>query len=430
MQQADSAADSHAADLLRFLDACPTPYHVVSEASARLTAAGFRHVDLSDPWPTGGGRFVVADGGALVAVVDEGAVPAAPMRMIGAHTDSPGFRLKPNPETGTAPWHQLAAEVYGGPLLNSWLDRDLGLAGRVVVRVNSRSEARLVLIDRPLLRIPQLAIHLDREVNERGLLLDRQRHLTPVWALGDAPTLRDMLADVLGVQSEAILAHDLMPFDCQPAARVGLSGEFIASARLDNLVSCHAGLGALLNTTSDQRSVKVLALFDHEEVGSTSSRGADARWLAQLLERSAVARGADREAFLRALAGSTCVSADMAHATHPNYPERHEPGHQVALNAGPAIKVNANQRYATDATTAGAFIAICDDAGIPLQHFVGRNDMPCGSTIGPATSAQLGIPTIDVGVAQLGMHSVREMCGASDPFLLQQAMQAFLAAFD
>jgi aspartyl aminopeptidase len=235
------------------------------------------------------------------------------------------------------------------------------------------------------------------------------------------------LAGLLDISPDDVLAHDLAPYDLQPATTAGASNEFIASARLDNLCSCHAGLAALTTLPDDNPRVAVLALFDHEEVGSTSARGAAGTLLAQLLERAVLARGGDRTDLLRALADSSCVSADMAHATHPNYPERHEPGHHVALNAGPVLKVNANQRYATDAATAAGFAAACDAAGVPLQHFVGRNDLPCGSTIGPSTAAQLGVPTVDVGVAQLGMHSIRELCGAEDPHLLARALRAFLS---
>jgi aspartyl aminopeptidase len=280
---------------------------------------------------------------------------------------------------------------------------------------------------RPLLRIPQLAIHLDRDVNEHGLKLDKQRHLTPVWGLGDGPGLAEHLAGLLDVAPGDVVAHDLAPYDLQPATLAGGADELIASARLDNLCSCHAGLAALAAQPDDSRHVAVLALFDHEEVGSTSARGAAGSFLAQLLERSVLARGGDRTDLLRALADSSCASADMAHATHPNDPERHEPGHHISLNAGPVLKVNANQRYATDAATAAGFAAACDAAGVPLQRFVGRNDMPCGSTIGPSTAAQLGVPTVDVGVAQLAMHSVRELCGAEDPHLLVRALRAFLS---
>lgn len=423
---ATAESADHVRDLLAFLDAGPSPYHVVAEAQRRLLDAGFTTLDPTAAWPTDGGRYVVVRDGALVAFADGGHAPHTGFRIVGAHSDSPGFRLKPEPDTGHGPWRQLAVEIYGGPLLNSWLDRDLGLAGRVAVRTATGTELRLVRDPRPLLRIPQLAIHLDRDVNEHGLKLDKQRHLNPVWGLGPGPDLATHLAALLDVSPDDVLAHDLAPYDLQPATLAGASNELIASARLDNLCSCHAGLAALTAQPAESPRVAVLALFDHEEVGSTSARGAAGTFLAQLLERTVLARGGDRTDLLRALADSSCVSADMAHATHPNYPDRHEPGHHIALNGGPVLKVNANQRYATDAATAAGFAEACDAAGVPLQRFVGRNDLPCGSTIGPSTAAQLGVPTVDVGVAQLGMHSARELCGAEDPHLLARALRAFL----
>lgn len=440
-------------DLLAFVRAAPSPYHVVAEASRRLAGAGFDRLDLSEPWPGGAGRYFVARGGAVVAWAvaerpnDDG---SAPFRIIGAHTDSPNLRVKPRPDAGGYGWKQLAVEVYGGALWNSWLDRDLGLSGRVVTKANP-TEAMLVRVDEPLLRVPQLAIHLDREVNSRGLELNPQQHLTPVWGTGPvregdfAEYLTDLLHDQHGTDVEAgdIAGWDLMLHDLTPPARLGRLGDLVSSARLDNLVSCWAAIEALIDAAGlhgdadqeteigDGRStgeVPVVCLYDHEEVGSTSATGADGDLLAQVLERSVLARDGSRQHYLQALAGSRCASADMAHATHPNYPERHEPGHHIAVNGGPVIKVNANQRYATDATSAAAFVAACEQMEVPHQWFVGRNDQPCGSTIGPLTAARLGVSTVDVGVAQLSMHSARELCGADDPPRLAAALGAFLAS--
>ncbi len=432
-------------DLMAFISASPSPYHAVAEASRRLIDAGFTSMDLTAPWPEATGRSFVARGGALVAwtAVDSDDVasdggPATPFRIIGAHTDSPNLRLKPHPDAGGFGWKQLAVEVYGGALWNSWLDRDLGLSGRVAVR--GRPDPLLVRIDEPLLRVPQLAIHLDRDVNGQGLKLNPQQDLTPVWGTGavrDGDFVEYLVGHLtaahdLRLEPADVRSWDLMVHDLTPPARLGRQRELLASARLDNLVSCWAAIEALCGAASGTggpvgQTVAVACLYDHEEVGSTSATGADGDLLGQVLERIVVAQGGGRAEYLRALAASMCASADMGHATHPNHPERHEPGHLVGVNGGPVIKVNANQRYATDAPSAAAMVLACEQAGVTHQWFVGRNDQPCGSTIGPTTAARLGISTVDVGVAQLSMHSARELCGADDPSRLADALSAFLA---
>lgn len=424
------------AGLRSFLDASPSPYHAVASGVALLEEAGFTELDETRPWPTSVGRHYVARGGSLVAwALDDPAQLDDGFRIVGAHTDSPNLRLKPRPDTGRAGYRQLAVEVYGGVLLNSWLDRDLGLSGRVVVRdAGPDGSGRLVHVDRPLLRIPQLAIHLDRGVNENGLVLNPQQHLAPVWGLGpvDEGGLRSLVAEELGVAPVDVVSWDLMLHDLTPASILGRRGELLSSARLDNQLSSFAALDALIAASADDETVGVplICLFDHEEVGSETSTGAAGALLTTLSERIALAAGGDtgsREHYLRALARSRCVSADGAHATHPNYAERHEPGHQIAMNQGPVIKINSNMRYATDATSSAWFKLVCERAGVPVQEFVVRSDMACGSTIGPITSARLGIPTVDAGVAQLSMHSTRELCGARDPDFFARALATFLS---
>jgi aspartyl aminopeptidase len=438
-------------DLFSFISASPSPYHAVAEAARRLLDAGFARLELADAWPTSPGRYFVDHGGSLVAW----SVPSAPssqvtdpFRLIGAHTDSPNLRIKPRPDTGGFGWKQLAVEVYGGALWNSWLDRDLGLSGRVAL--GFLDEPVLIRIDRPLFRVPQLAIHLDRDVNGEGLKLNPQHHLTPVWGTGVASEgdFRAFLAEELVAQGapidgpDQISGWDLMLHDLTPPIRLGRDGELIASPRLDNQVSCWAAIEALIRSVQgfghspedadDQHAhvaappLPVVCLYDHEEVGSTSATGAAGSFLGQVLERIVSSRGGTHDDYLRAIARSICVSADAAHATHPNYPERHEPGHHIAPNAGPVIKVNANQRYATEAATAAAMVEACERAGVGHQWFVSRNDQPCGSTIGPVTAAHLGMATVDVGIAQLSMHSARELCGAGDPPRLADALAAFL----
>ena len=413
-------------DLLAFIEASPSPYHAVATAAARLEAAGFKPLDEAEAWDDVDGARYVVRGGALVAWRLPADAPAhAGFRVVGAHTDSPNLRLKPHPDTGGEGWRQLAVEIYGSALLNSWLDRDLGLSGRLALRDGT---VRLVLVDRPLARVPQLAIHLDRDVNERGLLLDRQTHLSPVWGLGpvEEGELVVLVAADAGVDADDVVGFDLMLHDLTPPARLGAHQELIASARLDNQFSCWAGIDALSTTTEAHDVVPVVCLFDHEEVGSASTTGAAGPLLEAVVDRLVAAHGGAAEDRHRALARSICVSADMAHAVHPNYPDRHEPGHRPRPNGGPVLKVNSNQRYATDAVTQAAFTRACEQAGVPWQVFVSRNNVPCGSTIGPITATRLGMATVDVGCAQLSMHSARELAGAADPALLAAALGAFL----
>ena len=421
--------------LFEFIEASPSPYHAAAVAVDRLTAAGFAETERSEEWsgldPVRG--FAVRDGGSLVAARAGTRVDPDRLRfsVIGAHTDSPNLRLRPQPDTGTHGYRQLGVEVYGGVLLNSWLDRDLGLSGRVVVQDGTADGPATVLwrCDRALLRVPQLAIHLDREVND-GLKLDRQQHMTPVWGLGP-PTpdgFRQFLAGELDVEPDAVLAWDVMAHDLCPPARLGRDGEMYAAARIDNLASCHAATEALVGLDAPpDDTAAVVVLFDHEEIGSDSATGAGSPILADALERIARSLGADREQYLRAVARSLCVSADGAHAVHPNYPERHEPGHLPMLNGGPVIKTNVNVRYATDAGTSARFVSACNSAGVPHQVYSHRGNLPCGSTIGPITASRLGMSVVDVGSPQLSMHSARELGGSDDPALLTAALGAFLA---
>jgi len=412
-------------DLLTFLRDSPTPFHAVAEGQRRLDAAGFTRLDEAARWDRlAPGRYQVTTTGTnlFAFVLPE---QRTAFRIVGAHTDSPNLRLKPQPEYVAEGYAQLGVEVYGGVLLNSWLDRDLGLAGRVLVRGDAGAiESRLVSITRPLLRIPQLAIHLDREVNDKGLVLNRQEHLAPIWGLaGTARPLATLLAEELAVEADRILGHELMLFDLAAPTRGGQHGDLIFSARLDNLAMCHAALTAIAGATKPT-SISVIALFDHEEVGSASAAGAGSAVLPRVLERLVP----DREAFHQACARSSCVSADMSHAVHPNYASRHEPRHKPQLNGGPVIKTNAQQRYATTATTAAMFADLCRAEDVPVQHYAARTDLPCGSTIGPITSTLLGIATVDVGNPMLSMHSARELGGSRDPELMTRVLARYLVS--
>ena len=419
---------SHTDDLIAYLQASPSPYHAVASAAERLEKAGFRQVEETAVWEgTPGGRYLIR-GGAIVAwYVPEGTTPATPFRIVGTHTDSPNLRVKPIPDTGTDGWRQVAVEIYGGVPLNIWLDRDLGLSGRLALRDGS---TRLVQLDEPLLRVPQLAIHLDRGVND-GMILDKQRHITPVWGLGepDEGSLIGYVAEAAGLDPRQVAGWDLMVHDIQPPSYLGRDRELLAAPRLDNLLSVHAGTAALASAATggaDLAYIPVFAGFDHEENGSESDTGAQGPLLGTVLERSVFARGGTLEDRARALAGTICLSSDMGHAVHPNYGERHEPGHRPVPNGGPILKVNVNNRYATNGVGRAVFAAACERAGVPWQSFVSNNSMPCGTTIGPITAARLGISTVDCGIAALSMHSARELCGADDPFLLAAALKAFL----
>ncbi len=419
-----------AEDLCRFIDASPSPYHVVASVARRLEAAGFHAVDESSPWPSEPGGWYVTRGGSIVAwrtsASDTGPTP---FRLVGAHTDSPNLRLKPNAATGAAGVRQLAVEVYGGVLLNSWLGRDLGISGRVVLRSDPPGSVRLVRDDRPLAHLPQLAIHLDRDVNEHGLVLNRQAHLSPIIGLG-TPSF-DAIAAGLGFDAADVLAHDLMLHDLVPSAVVGIDREFVAASRVDNQLSCYAAVTALVLGDTASRFTPVIALFDHEEVGSVSAVGAGSALLTSALARVVAARpGSVPDDWHRARTGSLVVSVDNAHATHPNYPDRHEPAHRVSLNAGPVLKSNVNQRYATDALSAAAVRRAAAVVSVPVQDFVTRSDLACGSTIGPTVAAELGVSAVDLGAPQLAMHACRELCGAEDPAHLVRLVHALLVGLD
>lgn len=432
-----SATSSAAEDLIRYIDQSPTPWHCAKTSADRLLAAGFEALDESEPFGLGPGEggFYVRDG--LVVAFRLGLRPPVEsgFRMLGAHTDSPNLRLKPLPEVAKAGYRTLGVEVYGGALYYSWLDRDLGLAGRVFLKsATPFPESRLVHIARPLCRIPSLAIHLNREVNTDGLKLNAQQHLAPMFAMGAAKgdetsALKRLLADAAGVEPERLISWDLALIDTQPSSLGGLDDAFVFAPRLDNQASCHAALSALIAAPAAD-ATQVIALYDHEEVGSLTTAGADGPLIELLLRRLALGTpGAiltESEAFQRAIAKSWHISADMAHAVHPNYEDRHEPQHKPVLNGGPVIKSNSNQRYATNGETAALFEALCLACEVPVQKFVTRTDLACGTTIGPIAGGKLGVRTVDVGNPMLSMHSAREQCGAHDVARMISVMTRFL----
>ncbi len=418
-----------AVGLCDFIDASPSPFHACAAAAQRLLDAGYTELSEADRWPDRPGRYFTCRAGSLVAWNGSGGSDAA-FRIVGAHTDSPNLRVKQHPDRFVAGWQVVALQPYGGVWLNSWLDRDLGVSGRLSVREGAGVTNRLVRIDDPILRVPQLAIHLAED--RKSLTLDPQRHVNAVWGTGlGAASFMSYVAERAGVAAADVLAADLMTHDLTPSTLVGASdnrgtASLLSAPRLDNQASCYAGLEALL-AAEPRGFLPVLVLFDHEEVGSTSDHGAQSNLLSMVLERIVLAAGGSREDYLRRLPVSLLASADMAHATHPNYPERHEPGHLIEVNAGPVLKVHPNLRYATDSRTAAAFELACRQAGVALQRYEHRADLPCGTTIGPLAAARTGIPTVDVGAAQLAMHSARELMGAHDVAAYSAAMQAFLS---
>jgi aspartyl aminopeptidase len=436
-----SSAAEHIRDLGDYVSASPSSFHAAHEGARRLAAAGFTGLDEAQSWDAAVGKYFVVRDGALIAwVTPAGAGPATGFNILGTHTDSPSFKLKPKPTTGRLGWLQAGVEVYGGPLLNSWLDRELQLAGRLVMLDGTQH----LTATGPLLRFPQLAIHLDRAVNE-GLTLDKQQHMNPVFGLGD-PGDEDLLTLLAGLVSgdgkpvdpSQIGGYDIVMADTQAPAVFGARSEFFASGRLDNLSATHAGITALIAhadasdggpaASGGTAPIAVLAAFDHEEIGSASRSGASGPVLEDVLVRISDGLGASVSQRRQAFSASFCVSADAGHAVHPNYAERHDPVNRPVLNGGPLLKINANQRYATDAAGAAFWARLCGEAEVPFQEFVSNNVMPCGSTIGPLTATRLGIRTVDVGVPLLSMHSARELCGVKDPHRLARVTERFFGA--
>jgi aspartyl aminopeptidase len=410
------------ATLLAQLDASPTAHHVVNWWRVRLSEAGFSDCSLSET--LSGDKGFICRGGALIAWMSPSKSLHNGFRIVGAHSDSPGLHLKPQPNKQFANMSLLGVEVYGGPLLNSWLDRDLGIAGHVITEDGS---THLFASDTPVARISQLAIHLDRDVNEKGLILDRHQHLNAMWLTSASDKNYEIwLAEQCGIKQANIRASSSQLFDVQKASIVGADNSLLASGRIDNQASCWAAMTALIEQ-SVVSAPSVVALFDHEEVGSSSATGAAGPLLEHVLERLCIAAGLSRQDYINVLTKSHCVSADNAHAVHHNYPDRHDANHSPLINQGVVIKSNVGQRYATSATSIAPFIDACNKAKVPVQHFASRNNIACGSTIGPITATRLGIDTIDVGIPQLSMHSAREVCGVQDPIFLRDALVIYFA---
>lgn len=417
-----SDRDAYIEHLTQFIGASPTSYHAVQTVAEELATNAFAEVHEHDEWQVlqGEGRGFLRRDGAIIAWRAAPDIAAdSPVRILGSHTDSPGLMLKPNPDFTSHGWAQAGVEVYGGPLLSTWFDRDLGLAGRIVT---TDGRECLVATD-AIARVPMLAIHLDRELGSE-MKIDRQQHMQPVIGMQGASVLA-LLAASAGVDERYIAGADVRLVETQAAARIGAAHELLAAPRLDNLSSVHASLVALLESEPAPGTISMLAAFDHEELGSVSRSGAQGPLLSDVLGRLRAGLGATIEDTTRANARSWCISADAGHSVHPNYSEKHDPNVKPLAGDGPMLKINAQQRYATDAHGAALWRRSCEAAGVPTQAFVSNNSVPCGSTIGPMTSARLGIRTVDVGVPLLSMHSARELAHVDDLFGLSKATSSF-----
>jgi aspartyl aminopeptidase len=415
--------------LAKFIQTSPTPFHATLNMANRLVAAGFEQLDERADWQLQpGGRYLVTRNGSSMIAFTLGNLEQG-LRLVGAHTDSPCLRVKPQPEINQQGLWQLGVEVYGGALFAPWFDRDLSLAGRVTFRTSHGDmQSRLIDFRRPIATIPSLAIHLNRGVND-ALSINAQTDLPPIVAhcLEPERDLRDILRTQLihehaDCSVEQVLDYELSFYDTQPPSTLGLEDDFFSSARLDNLLSCHAGLTALL--ASDAGQPCILVCTDHEEVGSSSACGADGPFLEDVLKRILP----DERERIRSIQRSILISADNAHAVHPNFADRHDGNHGPKLNAGPVIKINSNQRYATNSETSSFFRELCAQVQVPVQSFAVRSDMGCGSTIGPITASRLGVRTVDIGVPTFAMHSIREMAGSRDTDYLIRVLTQFFNA--
>jgi aspartyl aminopeptidase len=422
----------YASQMLKFIDLSPSPYHCAFEAGERLKKAGFQALDEKESWKLEeNGKYFVIKGGSIIAIhLGKKNVSKYGIKMLSAHTDSPNLRIKPKVAKAAHGHLLFEVEPYGGLIVATWADRDLSLAGRVWIEDDQgRLQSKLVTSPHAICRIPNLAIHLNRDVNDEGLKLNKHLHLSAVaqpWTGTDPSAYaKQWLASLAGCSEEKLLGHDLCLFDAQEGAFSGIDSAYLQTGRLDNQASSYHCLSAMLEASQKETDeTKVICLFDHEEVGSLSSSGADGAFQSSVLMRLV---GGDHEKYQRMIAQSMQLSVDMAHALHPNFADRHDPTHHPVMNAGPVIKYNVNTKYATNGETSALFKQACKKADVPVQEFVNRPDLACGSTIGSISSAHLGMRTVDIGTPMWSMHSAREMAGTADQLLMHRALSAFLA---
>jgi len=429
----DPIVKNQAQALLNFIDASPSPWHAVETVSQQLLAQGYQQLLETNVWQLAPlGNYFVVRGGASIIAFSLGSKPLVEtgFRLVGAHTDSPGLRLKPISAFSSKGLVRIGVEVYGGPILATFADRDLSIAGRVMVKNGADINTHLIKFDQALIRLPNLAIHMNREVNDKGLKFHKQDELPLIFGETEAGIEADQqfmqqIANLLKVNTADILTWELNVFDTQKGSFWGANQEFIANSQLDNLASCHAALTALL-ANKNTATTNIIALFDHEEVGSESATGASGSFLCDIINRIATHENLNAANRIRTLALSFFISADMAHAYHPNFASSYEPHHHVLVNKGVVIKSNCNHRYASNADTAARFMNICQQANVPYQQYVHRTDLGCGGTIGPIVAAQLGVATVDVGCPMWAMHSLRESAGVLDHhYMIRALSQAF-----
>jgi aspartyl aminopeptidase len=421
-------------DLIDFLYESPTAFHAVENAEKLLCKNNFEKIDLLDKWnlKLGGKYYVKKNESAIVAfTINSNKIEEEGFRIIGSHSDSPSFRIKPNPEMEVEKTYlKLNTEVYGGPILNTWLDRPLAIAGRVTVKSENilRPKEILVNINKPICIIPNVAIHMNRSVNE-GVALNKQRDMIPLVGILNDTLEKDnfLLKEIsnnLNISIDEILDFDLFLYEYEKGILMGPNEELISSSRLDNLAMAHASLHALCNSNGN-KGINVAVVFDNEEVGSSTKQGADSNMLLNILERICLSFDKDREGFFRSLYSSFIISADLAHAVHPNVPEKHDPTNRPVMGKGPVIKINANQSYTSDSYSIAVYESICREADVPCQKFVNRSDERGGSTIGPISSTHIDIPSIDIGTPILAMHSIRELGSVVDHYYIHKSFIKF-----
>ena len=421
-------------DLLQYLNESPTAYHAVENAIAFLRAYNFQELKETDAWSLqkGGKYFVTKNQSGIIAfTVGDGDLANAGFRIIGAHTDSPNFKIKPGPCTVTPDGYvKVNVEVYGGPILSTWFDRPLAAAGRMIVKENNGLKAKLVKIDRPIFMLPNLCVHFQRDVNEKGVSYNKQKDILPLLSMTAEGVEKDdyllnLIQEETGVEKTDVVDYELYLYEYQKGILTGKDEEFISASRIDDLAMVYAGLSALAESADSGCSYKVFAAFDNEEVGSGTAQGARSGLLMHTLNRICKNLGLTDDDYFRVLANSTSISADTAHAVHPSYSDKHDPENRPVLGGGPVIKYSASQRYATTAFSAAYFMEACDRAGVPCQKYVNRNDIVGGSTIGPALSSLTTIPTVDIGIPILAMHSVREFGAVTDNVYTKMAFRAY-----
>ncbi len=433
-----SIAKEQVEALLAFIDESPSAFHAVKSIENKLISFDFKALKETDIWSIkpGGRYYIIRDDSSIICfVLGKKRLTETGYRILGAHTDSPGLKIKPNAVKNSDGLLRLGVEIYGGPILATFTDRDLSIAGRISYKTEEgRIASKLVKFDQALLRLPNLAIHMNRKVNEEGLKLHKQNELALILSAAveeqlSAKYLHELLANASGIDADKILSWELNVYDTQKGSFWGDQQQFYADSQLDNLASCHAGIHAMLNeSTLDSDTTLVCALFDHEEIGSESTKGANGCFLPDTLQRIAFASNVNEEDYQRALAKSFMISADMAHAYQPNFPSAYEPEHKVTVNKGPVIKVNANHRYSSESISEAMFIQWCEMSDVPYQTYSHRTDIPCGSTIGPITSAKLGVRSIDVGNPMWAMHSIRESAGVEDHHYMIKVINTFFTA--